>query len=334
MAPLRGNQSVVPTVCLNLYRTLRFLNSVALAVAIQRYTKIEWKEYRDSKVLNAIYTVMFWKGAPGTVEVGQNWTKIEQDRVALWRHLNETFFHKASLGPQVAIDYLEQMGKLRESALQSVQQTFQDASDINREIAGETGTAIKRLAAIKAGSTIALAGMTGGLALTGSGLALAAANVGFGYKIVGAVATNLASGKDAKVMAIDTTKDVGKEVGEEKVLQQRILDPMAERAAHKIGARAAQSMTENAKIVAEAERRVQQLSVELARKTSSSKIAKLGRQIGRAETQKAEAMAATRQAGRLATAGTLIGRSVPVIFAVKDIVEAIEDYHKDVEGVD
>ncbi len=70
----------------DLRRIYHFINSVAYAQAAQNHTKLSWQAYKDSAVLNAIYFVMYWKGAPGTVEVSQDTQLIEARRSVLMRH--------------------------------------------------------------------------------------------------------------------------------------------------------------------------------------------------------------------------------------------------------
>src|SRR5579871_2506007 len=62
--------------CLDLHRAALLVWSTAHARALQEHTRIEWRPYRDSKVLNAVYGVLFWKEGPGTAEVRQDQHRI------------------------------------------------------------------------------------------------------------------------------------------------------------------------------------------------------------------------------------------------------------------
>jgi hypothetical protein len=67
--------------------------------------------------------------------------------------------------------------------------------------------------------------------------------------------------------------------------------------------------------------------VKLARKVSSKKIAKLNRQIGRAEEALSEAK---NMASKARLTGIAASKGIPVVFAAMDIWEAIDDLQKDV----
>jgi hypothetical protein len=88
---------------------------------------------------------------------------------------------------------------------------------------------------------------------------------------------------------------------------------------------AAEKLGEHADLIAEAEKKIDELTATLARKVSSRKIAKLNRQIGRAEEGLADAQ---KLAGKTKLMGTM-SKGVPVVFAAMDIWEAIEDYRKE-----
>ena len=310
----------VSIVVFDLAGTLQFLGSVAMSVAIQNHTTLFWKEYRDSRVLNAIYTVFAWKGQPGWVEISQDWEKIHATRNRLWERYMMAFLKKASTGPAAACTYLDRMESVKASAIEGVQWVFAEAQKINSEVIGETQTAIKRLAAIKCGAAVSIAVMSGGLAVVGSSIAVQAGTVALGYKVTGAVVKSLEEGKNAQVVAIDMgtlAKGVGKEVGEDKVAQPGleyalrwlVTRPAAIEAAKRMG------------LFASINGAVNSYAEQLARAKAESLKRKLAARI------------ADRNARAAGMAGGVVSRGVPVLFAIKDIVEAVDDYQSDTGGL-
>ncbi len=76
MAAAKKNLSVI---CYDLPTVSSFFRSCALGVAIEKNTSLEWKDAELGRYLGAIYSVLFWKGAPGTVEVDMG-QKAEVER--------------------------------------------------------------------------------------------------------------------------------------------------------------------------------------------------------------------------------------------------------------
>src|SRR5579864_136051 len=82
--------------CFDLVDSLHFLWSVAQARAVQEQTKAVWVPYRDSAVLNAIYTVFRSYGEPGTVEVTQNTGRIAELTDKYFDELTDKFLLRAA----------------------------------------------------------------------------------------------------------------------------------------------------------------------------------------------------------------------------------------------
>jgi len=102
-------KTTVPTVCFDLPAISRFFRSCALTIATQLTTQVQWTTYRDSKVLNAIYTVLFWKEPPGIVEINTA-TASELDRKTdeLHQQFLTAWVRKlATEGPYAAAKYVE-----------------------------------------------------------------------------------------------------------------------------------------------------------------------------------------------------------------------------------
>jgi hypothetical protein len=308
----------------NLNRIYHFVNSVAYAQAAQNHTKLYWHTYDQNVVINAIYSVMFWKDAPGTVEVSQNSQLIEGRRSDLMRHYWTTSLGRLQQGPLALITYLETLDEIKQVSIGSLRETFRDANKLNSQIGEDTQTGIEWLSAIKLSSTVFIAAASGGLTLSGGAAAVSASYVSAGYSVLGTFAKDMASAKHADVMAIDISKQAAKVAGQEKISQT------AERSAQKLEKNAETRIARESGLMREAEARINLLSREIARKTSSSKIAKLGRKIGYAEGERAFAQAATVNAQRIVQFAHLAGKALPIVFLAHDVMEGFEEFHKDI----
>jgi hypothetical protein len=296
--------------------TYQFLGSVAMAVAIQTHTKLQWKEYNENKVINGVYRVMAWKGKPGWVEIDQDWEKIKSTRAQLWERYTNAFMSKAATGAAEAVAYLKGMEKVKASASEGVQMLFRDAQNINSEVIGETTKAIHRLAAVKAGATISIALMSGGLAVVGSSLAVQAGGVALGYKIVGHAVKSLEEAETAAGVAVDFGMATVGEVSEEKGVQPFLeyivrfysSSPAALEAAKRLGLH-----QKTVGAIEEYSRQLAKAKAESLKRKLQGRIAERGAQM---------------QARQWQYAG-YAARAIPVIFAVKDIVDAVDEYQED-----
>lgn len=156
----------VRIVCYDMVPILRYFRSCAVMIATQAHTRMQWTTYRDSKVLNAIYTVMFWKEAPGIAEVTTS-RGLDQEIDRLHLHYSLAWLRKlATEGPGSATRYVQEMGRLREVARQALMALYQDANAINAGVAEETRKGINTLAAIRLGAGV-------GVAVIGAGASIA-----------------------------------------------------------------------------------------------------------------------------------------------------------------
>lgn len=295
---------------------LRFFGSVALAVAVQQHTSVEWRSYNDSKVLNAMYTVFFWKEKPGSVEVEQDWNKIRMKRDELWSKYLGVFLKKISESPRSGLEYAEQMEKLKTSTLESTRSVFGEVARINAEIAGDIAKTVKTLAAVKAGSVIFIAATTGGLAIVGSGLAASASTIGCVTSISLSVAKNMQEAKQAEVVAVDIGTDAGKALGGNYVAQ-----PLGEGMVRWLATRP--GVIEAATRIGlfkNATGAIEEYSRQLANAKTAAKKAKLQGRI--------DARQGVRRAGMAKAA-----RGIPVIFAINDIIGAVQEYQSDTAGL-
>ena len=310
--------------CLSLEQIFRLLYSTAFAVAVQQNTRSKWVEYRDSKVLNFIYSAMPWKGGPGWIEVEQNWREIECRKRKIFLDHVEVFLRKLELGPGSVVDYLIRMEELRDQAQKGWMDVFIEAGELNRGIIDETGLGISRLAKIKAASTIAVALLSGGTTVFVGGVTASYASaVNLGYSLTASIAKNLAEAKGAKALAID----VGKELVKEKA------NKGAEGGAKMLTSIGFWTFVNESGKWDVAVQKVQRLSADLARKTSSAKIAKIGRKVANAQAEVARSGTGMVKGIQLTRAGQMLSVAVPVVFAGLDILLAIKEYTEDTDGL-
>ncbi len=308
--------------CLGLPELLRFLNTVALACATWRYTRGEWKNYEDSAVLNAVYAVFFWKGKPGTVEVVQNENMIRDYQERLLAEYLDQFLTRSETDPNGAIAYLEDLSRRKAFALQAVQEIFADARRINREVIGETTTAIRDLARIKLASTLVLTGMSVGIGLAAAGglgaaakLAIHADRVVLGYEVMGEVVQGLNSSKPVNAVAIDIATNVLGHLLEKSL-------PHIQRAAKGIGA-------SQGSIASVAKRRIEWMSERLGGELSGRKVGQYTRRIERATGEMNRAATTAARARFVERTAGIADKVVPVISAGKDVLDAVAEYEKD-----
>jgi hypothetical protein len=310
-------QPITSVACLNLDQIGRLLWAQSYAMAVQLNTSVQWKPYKDSKLLNLAYVLMPWKGGPGWVEVEQNQRRIQEKSKEYFDRGLDVLMKKFCEGPASVMRYLSDAEKIRDHALQGVAEAFRSASDINREVLGETSQGIKRLAVIKATSSIALAGMSGGLALAGGsvGLVATAGSVNLGFSLTKAVVKNWGELATVGALAIELSKDAASD------LMQKGGEKM-------IGTGVAHVWTAAPKW-AEAQKRIMTLSGDLARKTSTQKKAKIGRKLIASQQKLAGAEAQAAKGIQMVRIGKNVVRYVPVVFAGLDILDAIVEYQED-----
>jgi hypothetical protein len=285
---------------------------------LQENTHIEWKPYRDSKVLNFIYdTLVPWKAGPGTAEINQDLARVNRLTTQYFDHLFDIFIEKSiTKGPADLVHYVNNLVATRAYALQAVQEMFRDATAINEEVAGTAHEAVQKLAAIKLASTLVLTGMSCGVALSGAGVALIAqaSGVKFAYDLsLDIVKPDLAA----------TAKGIGYD--SEKILLDIGSDHLKEHVA-KAGEHA---LKESEGKLDLAIQRINRYSAQLAKHIRSKKAIKITRRLGSAE---ADASFAARHAQLAKTAMKgvkFVGKALPVVFATWDAIDAIKEYHED-----
>jgi uncharacterized UPF0146 family protein len=252
-------------------------------------------------------------GEPGIAEIEENTKALGDYQKRKARELLTAALAKAADNPAAFQAYLQHLDADRRRNLFNLQNTFRSANEINQHNEISLGRTVDVLAAIKLGSTVTLAVVPAGLVLAGAAAATitAAGVVSLSYGIFKDVGKEMAGAGDAKVIAFDVTKSLVKEG--------------VSQAKDKASERAVERLTTQTELIAAATRQIDALSMQLARKVSSSKIAKLDRQIGRAHQglQQATRSAAVNR-GVMAAA-----KGLTVVFAAYDVWEGIEEYRKD-----
>ncbi len=301
-------------------KVIPFLRSVAYSFVAQRNTRMEWKE-DDSKFMKALYTVFFWKGTPGTVDVTTgDKMKIEKDTQTETARLIEIFAERCSRGPESAANWLLDMERLRDYNLKAVQEVFADAREINREITGDIGKTIVRLAAAKAAATVTVKIM--GEVVPGAGKWIA-----LGYDIITGTIDEVSQANQANAVAVTLASTTAQEGGKEA------LGDAAEWAVDKINGKPTADeflqMKENmdkldSKIRDQMERRAQRLLDQTGGmgKRNADSIKSLSAQIAKNQ-DKLNAV----QKGVVKSAGKAVAaKAVGWAFLGFDIYKAIDEY--------
>ncbi|WP_332698089.1 hypothetical protein [Bosea sp. (in: a-proteobacteria)] len=338
-----GNmQKNISAIFYDLPTVSRFFRSCALVIAAQQSLRIEWETYRDSKVLNAIYTVFFWKEPPGMAVVKDGAPeKVERLTNELHERYLLAWVRKLSEeGPGAAQGYVTNMGHLRDMARKDTQNFYRNASNINSDVIRETQDGINNLATIKLGAQIGVAaiGAVVGIgfvapALVGGTLTAAGSLTIFGVKagataagfaIAGAahsithsVIKNWDAGANAQVVGIATEAS---KAGSSEVAGRvagRVLDNAL------AGKETAQSA------IRSAEGEIQKQSARLAQQGVTRKAsAKAARRVADNTTRVAARTAELAKHNSRAVGATAVGVAIPVVFAAWDVLDAYSDYRE------
>lgn len=333
----------IPVMCYDLHAISRFFRSCALAMAVQQTTKMQWETYRDSSVLNAVYTVMFWKEPPGQVEV-KTGTKTEIDRKTDQYHEEFLLIWLRKLfveGPIAAHEYVRRMERVRGFARDAVQDIFIDAGSINDEVIGQTSEAISRLAKIKLASQVGVAVIG---AVTGVGFVAAAAGgtaAGAGAAGAGLTILGLEAGAGATAFAVaGTAHSVTHSViknweGGNRAQIAGISTEIGKSTASEVGGNIAGKSLENAlkgtlksqNIIKSAEGEIRKQTQRLAQEGLKKRAKRKATNIVAQRTAQVTAQkGAIEQFGKQATNAARVGKAIPVVFAALDIWDAFGDY--------
>ena len=331
----------IHAICYELSTVSRFFRSVALSVAIQQHTSMEWVTYRDSSVLNATYAVLFWKESIGWEEVktasksaiDQTTNRLQQQFLHNW--LDKLHFS----GPAEAHKYVRRMEKLRDFARQAVAEMYSSSSSVNAEVFGEINNSISKLAKVRLAASIGVAVIGGAVgvafaasaaAATGAGAAaggislfgleagassLVFAGAGTAYSMTGPVIKNWDQGSAATVVAI--LPDLGKSVlsfGGDKAIEKMLDSGVSNQNAAQQAIRSADGLIRKYS---------NRLTQGVLRKAAERK----SRNIIDRSTQNLVAQNAilSQTKNQIRLAGGL-AKALPVIFAAWDILDAWSEY--------
>jgi len=317
-------KSAVSVAVLDLQALAGFFRSVALQIEIQAGTRLEWKEYRESTVLNITYALMPWKGKPGTAEITQDWDRIRRRTDERAVEMLLTFLERLFLqGPAAAASYVESMDELRQYSRRAVQDLFSDAQQINAGVAGTAGQAARNLAVIQFGCTVLLATtgcwvalggavpavMMGGMTATQMAGAVGAVNLS--YNVAGALVKDGLSWKSAQAIGIELGKE-GFKGRADPWLANR-----ATEAAREVGAQKA--------ALEEAERKIAKMSDKLAGKLGADRRARYMRGVVREGAAAEAARAKMAQNAMMRGGAQLALKAIPIVYLAHDIYNAVGD---------
>jgi hypothetical protein len=304
--------------CLDLRRSALLVWSCARARALQQQTQLEWQPYRDSKVLNAIYSVLFWKEGPGTVEIRQDQAKVNRLTMQFFDQTFDSFLDKSTHGPVALTHYVQGLVNIRAFALRSVQEMFREAASINSEIAGETRKTIETLAQIKLASALVLTGTGCYLALSGASIVLVAQAglVKLGSDVTGEVIKS-------HDHIDENVKGVAYQLG--KFGAEKGSDKLAEHAGH-LGEH---GLKEYGGKLVSAEQRIERYSAALASKIKAGKRAKAAGRLNNAVADQAIAQGGLKTASKTLKAAKFAGKGIPLVFAAWDVIDAMKEYLED-----
>lgn len=333
-------------ICYDFAAIIVFFRSVALAVAIQRTTSIEWVAYRDSTALNIAYALMPWKEGPGFAEVNQGTRHqiermtddLQLDFLRVWlKRIHEG-------GPAAGNKYVNTMEHVRDDARKAVSDLFRDARIVNDMVINQTNQVIKDLATVKLTAQIGVAviGAVVGVSFVvaaaagAGGAASAGAGVSFIVGNAGASGTAFAGAGLAHSISHSVINNWESGVGAEacEIMWESAKAGVSEglgTLANSQLAKALAGTTRTEAKLAQLQADIARHSAALARKSTrgaarTSAGAALARKQGMQTTEQAAGQGFARNAGR----ATLGGMVVPVVFAAWDINDALNDYSQTV----
>jgi hypothetical protein len=194
----------IPILALDSAQVHRFLRSVAVAKEQDRQLQLRWKEFKDSRAIDVIYAVLFWKRRPGRMEADIGDPKqLEKAADADTGELLKQFVIKASAGPAELKRFLEAQARVRAGCLANIRDKFAEVSSTHAELSRDTAEGVSALARIKLGSALFLqaAGLTPGIATV----------MGVGYDVITGLIGTWDKAVDAQIIAV--SKPVGMKAG-------------------------------------------------------------------------------------------------------------------------
>lgn len=259
---------------------VEFLDATALAIAAARHIKLNWKEYKDSAVINAIYNILPF-GAPGWAEVDPgDINKILAERKIESERLQAQFVDAMKKGGARVKRFMDAQAEVHRSSTEVVKSLYREAAQINEAVQAETRRGIARLITIKAGATIVL--KSAALAAGGWPAFL----IGTGYDVTLNLIDDWEKAPDAKLIGVATKTG-------DKLWKKGVKDAAKNMANIYKGEASApeQKIGWLAKRVEQAEEELERIAESNAAKeaTIARKLAKDTRRLARAEAAAAQA---------------------------------------------
>jgi len=309
----------IATICYDLTTVSRFFRSVALSVSFQQHTQVEWVSYRDSRALNAVYSLLCWKTPPGNVEIIQaSRDRIQETADNLYEHYLNVWLRKMfEEGPAAGSAYVTGMEKIRDFARKSLAELFQESNEINAMVSNQLKQSITYLSNVKLAATVGVAviGTVGSLGLAPGG-AMIYGGVSLGYSSTCSMIKTWEQGAYASVAGIS--------IEVSKAGTSEVLGGLA--GASQVRAFAKQSRAEQ--IIRSAEGQIRKASERLAK--DGLRRAQKTKALSLLNSSTAQVAAQKKLLGSAGSAAKWAGAAkvgVPVVFAAWDIWEGISDYN-------
>jgi len=282
---------------------VRFLDTVAHAKSLEYHLKVVWRDYDESTVINVIYSILPFFGKPGIVEVDTgdiNQILTEKDKESLV--LQDQFVSHLERGAKAVTSFLDAQEGIRRRCLETVQEVYRVAAELNEEMRMESQKSVVRLTHIKTASTI----VEKALGLFGGGVP--GFLLGQGYDLTLRYVKEWGHAPNAKLigMASETWKGLANDGVKE--------------AAEKV-AEASEAEVKSAEDkTAWLRKRLEKMEKELQARSNAErlkKFAKDGRKLSRAEQEASHAKMASK-----------IFSKVKFVFFAWDVYEALKEDHE------
>lgn len=303
----------------------RFFRTCARARAAQRHTELKWVEYKDSGFLNGVYTLFFWKGAPGSAEIDFGvQAEIDEDTKIFTAQNERIFMAGVKKGGQSTVNVLKNMEENRQFCIDSVRELIRDQGKINSDVIKTAQQGLNRLAVIKLSTDIIIA--------VGAPFV-----VDIGYSLITTTLDEINKGKEVDAVLITGAKEGGKNVGQE--IADHIGSAQAREIANEIAKFEKEIDSLNQRIL-RSQRNLDaiksgKIKVRVSRKNRADKIAKRISNL-RKNILRRKKLIAIRNTDiyekksfrKAPNAKTVLGKSVKWLFVANSVKGAVENFSK------
>ncbi|RIV82854.1 hypothetical protein D2V07_17240 [Aurantiacibacter zhengii] len=284
--------------------------------AMLTHTKTGWAptDLSDNNMMSALYWMwgddnplkgfpVFSNTPPGEATINTDFKKVEVDALAHGLKYQDTFYDKLARGPQHAAQYLRFLHTHRAENEELLKTVFSDIRKTNRDIENYWTKHVAALKGVKIVSNLVVA-----------------------FGPAAPLAANIQIGHTIYEVLTAPTLEAGNLVIIDKGVEKAVSD-LADASVKKEFGKG----LSNWKLAQQAEKKIAELENSLARKSSSSKIAKIGRKLDRAKSASAASRAAS-SSGIKSAKRIHIGKrfGLPIVFALPelyDLYQEIESLH-------